>query len=176
MTYASITEPPSIYPFSIESGVRLGERLGLQCLVTKGDTPISIHWLKDEDEVLRLQLPSVMVRDLGEFSSTLLIEQLSTEHSGRYTCQASNHAATASHSVVVAVNGTSPTACSHYFGTWHPSTSYPAAQHLVHSHPTANWDTGASDTVLTLLSTWVADMKLHEISLLLKFRFPEVKK
>ncbi|PNF21232.1 hypothetical protein B7P43_G04189 [Cryptotermes secundus] len=100
----SVMEPPSIYPFSIESGVRLGERLGLQCLVTKGDTPLSIHWLKDEDEVLSLELPALTVRKLGEFSSTLMIEQLSTEHGGRYTCQASNRAATASHSVVLAVN------------------------------------------------------------------------
>ena len=110
MTYASIAEPPSIYPFSIESGVRLGERLGLQCLVTKGDTPLSIHWLKDQDEVLSLELPALTVRKLGEFSSTLLIEQLSMEHGGRYTCEVSNRAATASHSVVLAVNGTAPTA------------------------------------------------------------------
>ncbi|XP_021928600.1 Down syndrome cell adhesion molecule-like protein Dscam2 isoform X2 [Zootermopsis nevadensis] len=100
----SVMEPPSIYPFSIESGVRLGERLGLQCLVTKGDIPLSIHWLKDEDEVLSLELPALTVRNLGEFSSTLLIEQLSVEHGGRYTCQASNHAATTSHSVMLAVN------------------------------------------------------------------------
>ncbi|PSN46443.1 hypothetical protein C0J52_15120, partial [Blattella germanica] len=96
--------PPSIYPFSIESGVQLGERLGLQCLVTKGDPPLTIQWLKDEDKVQRLELPALTVRSLGEFSSTLLIEQLSTEHGGRYTCQASNRAATASHSVVLAVN------------------------------------------------------------------------
>ncbi|KAJ9583676.1 hypothetical protein L9F63_021980, partial [Diploptera punctata] len=100
----TVMEPPSIYPFSIESGVRLGERLGLQCIVTKGDSPLTIQWLKDEDSVERLELPSVTVRSLGEFSSTLLIEQLSTEHGGRYTCQASNRAATASHSVVLAVN------------------------------------------------------------------------
>jgi hypothetical protein len=110
MTYASIPEPPSIYPFSIESGVRLGERLGLQCLVTKGDTPLKIVWFKDEDEVLNLELPALMVRKLGEFSSTLLIEQLSMEHGGRYTCKASNRASEATHSVVLAVNGTAPTA------------------------------------------------------------------
>lgn len=135
MTYASITEPPSIYPFSIESGVRLGERLGLQCLVTKGDTPLSIHWLKDEDEVLSLELPALTVRNLGEFSSTLMIEQLSTEHGGRYTCQASNRAATASHSVMLAVNGTAPTAFPNFSNFWDlaPSTSHPAAQHLAYS-------------------------------------------
>jgi hypothetical protein len=96
----------------------LGERVGLQCLVTKGDTPLSIHWLKDEDEVLSLELPALTVRTLGEFSSTLMIEQLSTEHGGRYTCQASNRAATASHSVVLAVNGTAPTAFPHFSYFW----------------------------------------------------------
>ncbi|XP_068082078.1 cell adhesion molecule Dscam1 [Anabrus simplex] len=100
----NVMEPPSIYPFSIESSVHLGERVGLQCLVAKGDEPLTITWLKDETEVTSLQLPSLTVRNLGAFSSALLIDRLATEHGGVYTCQASNAAATASHSVTLAVN------------------------------------------------------------------------
>ncbi|GLH11407.1 Lachesin [Gryllus bimaculatus] len=102
----SVMEPPTIYPFSIESSVHLGERVGLQCLVTRGDAPITITWLKDDAQVDALDLPSVTVKNLGEFSSTLLIEQLSTQHNGRYTCRARNAAASAEHSVQLAVNGT----------------------------------------------------------------------
>lgn len=99
------TEPPAIYPFTVENGVQLGERVGLQCLVTKGDGPLTIQWLKDDVPVLDLQLPSLTVTGVGEFSSTLLIEQLATIHGGHYTCQAQNPVATSTHSVHLNING-----------------------------------------------------------------------
>lgn len=102
------TEPPSIYPFSVENGVQLGERVGLQCLVTKGDAPITIHWLKDDAPVSSLKLPSLTVTSVGEFSSTLLIEKLATIHGGQYICQAQNPVATSTHSVQLNINGIKP--------------------------------------------------------------------
>ncbi|XP_071438868.1 cell adhesion molecule Dscam2-like isoform X2 [Hetaerina americana] len=98
----TVTEPPSIYPFSIQNSLHLGERIGLQCIVTKGDPPLSITWLKDDHPIN--ELPNLTVKSLGEYSSTLMIEQLSTTHSGRYTCTARNAAASAAHTVRLAVN------------------------------------------------------------------------
>lgn len=102
-----LSGPPTIYPFSIERGVQIGERVGLQCLVTKGDAPLTFRWLKDETPVSDLRLPSLTVTSVGEFSSTLLVESVNVEHGGTYTCEVRNAAATTTHSVHLAVNGTS---------------------------------------------------------------------
>ncbi|KAF4527934.1 hypothetical protein B566_EDAN012827, partial [Ephemera danica] len=98
----TVTEPPSIYPFSIQNSLHLGERIGLQCVVTKGDPPLTIEWLKDGETVA--PLPDLSIKSLGDYSSTLMIERLATAHSGSYTCTARNSAATASHSVQLAIN------------------------------------------------------------------------
>jgi hypothetical protein len=103
------SEPPSIYPFSIQNSLHLGERIGIQCVVTKGDSPLTIEWLKDGESIS--SLPDLSIKSLGEYSSTLMIEHLATSHSGSYTCTARNSAATASHSVQLAVNGNPNTFC-----------------------------------------------------------------
>lgn len=101
-----LSGPPGIYPFSIDRGVQIGERIGVQCLVTKGDAPMTIRWLKGDTPVSELHLSSLTVTSVGEFSSTLLIERVTVEHGGSYTCEARNAAATTNHTVQLTVNGT----------------------------------------------------------------------
>lgn len=101
-----LSEPPSIFPFYIERGVELGKRIGIQCLVTKGDAPIKIIWFKDDISLSSLHLPTLTITSVGEFSSSLLIESVAVEHGGRYRCEAHNAAAVATHDIQLSVNGT----------------------------------------------------------------------
>jgi hypothetical protein len=85
----------------------VGERLGLQCLVTRGQAPIQLQWLRYDTPVLKLNLPSLSVSSPAEYSSTLLFESLSPLHRGNYTCEATNSAATVTVTVQLYVNGNS---------------------------------------------------------------------
>uniref|UniRef100_T1IT69 Down syndrome cell adhesion molecule-like protein Dscam2 n=1 Tax=Strigamia maritima TaxID=126957 RepID=T1IT69_STRMM len=94
---------PKIMPFHFQEDLlREGMRARLQCVVSEGDTPLKIQWLKDN-----INLPSnlaITVRNLDEFSSILTISNINPKHNGNYTCQASNSAATSTHTAKLNVN------------------------------------------------------------------------
>lgn len=105
-----VTVPPKISPFAFQMDLHLGNRAGVQCLVTNGDLPLTIEWRKDWRPVDS----DVSVQQLGEFTSSLSIESLRPHHAGNYTCLATNSAAQASHSSRLLVNGNLPlTSSSH---------------------------------------------------------------
>ncbi|XP_026677051.1 Down syndrome cell adhesion molecule-like protein Dscam2 [Diaphorina citri] len=45
--HISVTVPPKIAPFEFQPDLHSGDRAGVQCLVTKGDPPLTISWLKN---------------------------------------------------------------------------------------------------------------------------------
>ncbi|KAG8228359.1 hypothetical protein J437_LFUL006810 [Ladona fulva] len=96
--------PPKLNPFSTRSDLHLGERVGLQCTVSRGDPPLLIEWLKDGLPLPR-SAPGLLVRAIDEFTSIVSIAALSPAHSGNYTCVARNGVAQASHSAALSVNG-----------------------------------------------------------------------
>jgi hypothetical protein len=100
----SVAVPPKITPFSFRSDLHLDERVGVQCVVSKGDAPLNIHWLKDGQELT--QGDGLVLRTLDEFTSVLSIGALAPEHGGNYTCVARNAAARAAYSAPLSVNGT----------------------------------------------------------------------
>jgi len=104
MKYCSFAVPPKITPFSFRLDLHLGERVGVQCVVSKGDAPLNIRWLKDGHELT--QGDGLMLRTLDEFTSVLSIGALAPEHGGNYTCVARNAAAQAAYSAPLSVNGT----------------------------------------------------------------------
>lgn len=99
-----VTVPPKISPFAFQMDLHLGNRAGVQCLVTNGDLPLTIEWRKDWGPLDS----DVNVQQLGEFTSSLSIESLRPHHAGNYTCLATNSAAQASHSSRLLVNGNQP--------------------------------------------------------------------
>lgn len=103
-----VTVPPKISPFAFQMDLHLGNRAGVQCLVTNGDLPLTIEWRKDGGPVDM----DVSVQHLGEFTSSLSIDSLRPHHAGNYTCLATNSAAQASHSSRLLVNGNQPLASS----------------------------------------------------------------
>ncbi|PSN53675.1 Down syndrome cell adhesion molecule-like protein Dscam2 [Blattella germanica] len=98
----NVMVPPKITPFSFRSDLHLGERVGVQCVVSKGDAPLNVHWLKDGHELT--QGDGLVLRTLDEFTSVLSIGALAPEHGGNYTCVARNAAALAVYSAPLSVN------------------------------------------------------------------------
>jgi Down syndrome cell adhesion molecule len=72
-------------------------------MVSKGDPPLDILWLKDGRSLS--QSDELLIRHLDEFTSSLAIGALSPRHSGNYTCVARNLVASAAHSATLSVNG-----------------------------------------------------------------------
>jgi len=99
----AVAVPPKITPFSFRSDLHLGERVGVQCVVGKGDPPLEIRWLKDERPLTASD--GVLVRALDQFTSVLSIGALARDLGGNYTCVARNPAAAAAHSALLHVNG-----------------------------------------------------------------------
>uniref|UniRef100_T1III8 Down syndrome cell adhesion molecule-like protein Dscam2 n=1 Tax=Strigamia maritima TaxID=126957 RepID=T1III8_STRMM len=94
---------PKLSPFSFQDElVQEGSRGRLQCVVLEGDTPLKIEWQKD-DKSLPSEL-GILVRDIDEFSSILIVSTITPRHNGKYTCRATNAAGTAIFSTYLAVN------------------------------------------------------------------------
>ena len=99
-----VLEPPKIVPFSFGSTVvDSGEFAQLTCVVSKGDTPITITWSLKGQELN--SGPSITTTMLGRRSSMLVISSVDYSHVGEYTCRASNPAGSVTHSADLVVNG-----------------------------------------------------------------------
>ncbi|KAL1110190.1 hypothetical protein AAG570_008267 [Ranatra chinensis] len=96
----SVIVPPKIAPFVLQSDLHVGDRVGVQCFVTKGDLPLHLGWEKDSNT-----LPSdVVIRQYGQYTSSLSINSLTQEHAGNYTCVATNDASTTKYTAELLVN------------------------------------------------------------------------
>lgn len=84
--------PPIIEPFSFQEGLAESMRTRTVCGVSGGDQPLTIRWLKD-GQPLSSERFKANVTSLDSYSSLLSIASLTAEHSGLYTCVASNPAA-----------------------------------------------------------------------------------
>lgn len=96
-----ISVPPKLSS-SPDRTLNIGERASLTCSVIKGDLPMSMAWFKDGRTV---DARSVTITQLDQFNTILLIERLSQEHNGNYSCVAKNAAAEVSHTTQLFVNG-----------------------------------------------------------------------
>lgn len=99
-------QPPSITPFWFNSEVQENHRLSVLCVITSGDLPVSISWLKD-GQLLSPQLAQArkIVIKSDDDQSTLKFQSVKLEHAGNYTCMARNRAGTQSHTAPLVVHG-----------------------------------------------------------------------
>ncbi|XP_068083857.1 cell adhesion molecule Dscam2 [Anabrus simplex] len=98
----TVIVPPKLSPFTSDRTQHVGERASLTCSVTKGDLPLTISWLKDGRPLESAQ--RVSITQVDQFNSILLIESLSPDHNGNYSCVARNLAAEVSHTQQLMVN------------------------------------------------------------------------
>lgn len=91
-------------PFQLDEAVFAGESIQLNCFVAKGDSPIEIKWVFNDDTNLsNLKIVTAKVNDK---TSLLTIYSVTGRHSGNYTCIASNAAGVSQHTAYLHVNGT----------------------------------------------------------------------
>ncbi|GFG32700.1 hypothetical protein Cfor_00545 [Coptotermes formosanus] len=98
----AVIVPPKLSPFTSDVIQHVGERASLTCSVTKGDLPLTIMWLKDGRPLDPSQ--RVSITQVDQFNSILLIESLSPDHNGNYSCVARNLAAEVSRTQQLVVN------------------------------------------------------------------------
>ncbi|XP_077564303.1 cell adhesion molecule Dscam1-like [Haemaphysalis longicornis] len=100
--HVAVKVPPLIERFAFDEHLHEGMRTRVYCNIARGDPPVSIAWLRDGRPLK--SGPDIEVRVLDAFSVALAIESLSPRHDGRYTCLASNAAATVNYTAPLRVH------------------------------------------------------------------------
>lgn len=82
-------------------------RAAISCQILEGDLPIAFRWEKNGQPVTSSPYaPSgIITRRMDEYSASLVIEHITSLHSGNYTCIASNVAGSERFTVPLTVNG-----------------------------------------------------------------------
>ena len=97
--------PPKIATFGVENPLDAGDMTQLTCLVAQGDTPIQISWVFHGQDSSKASQNGISVIKNGPRSSSLIIESLTSEHTGNYTCSAKNAAGSANQTAEIIVTG-----------------------------------------------------------------------
>ncbi|XP_059046521.1 cell adhesion molecule Dscam2 isoform X38 [Achroia grisella] len=95
---------PHIIPFEVEESIFAGESVHLTCHVSKGDRPLQISWRFQGKEIPYHNSMGITTTKLGEKASVLSIPTAMGQHSGNYTCTASNRAGRVHHSALVNIH------------------------------------------------------------------------
>lgn len=98
------TVPPRLAPIIFTGGTRAGQRAQAICSLDEGDQPITMQWLKDGIQLLESD-NNLHISKVNDFTSMLVINRTVEEHSGNYTCSASNSARTATTSTRLSISG-----------------------------------------------------------------------
>ncbi|XP_066154117.1 cell adhesion molecule Dscam1 isoform X2 [Euwallacea fornicatus] len=97
--------PPKILPINpMTDLLREGMRAAITCQIMEGDLPITFGWERDGKPIINNAALGTAIRRIDEFSSSLIIDQVSSQHSGNYTCVASNVAGREKYIVPLTVN------------------------------------------------------------------------
>uniref|UniRef100_A0A1B0A6X4 Ig-like domain-containing protein n=1 Tax=Glossina pallidipes TaxID=7398 RepID=A0A1B0A6X4_GLOPL len=100
----TVIVPPKLSPFqSSQLQLNMGDRASLTCSVVKGDLPLTINWRKDDRPIDTTQHMSV--KQVDQYNSILVIENLGSDHTGNYSCVVRNSAAEVENSQSLLVNG-----------------------------------------------------------------------
>ena len=81
-----------------------GSRFFLNCVTILGDSPLTFHWMKNGHKILDDDNDHIHIRK-DNLMSTLLIENLSSNDSGNYTCSVNNRGGFDSQSSYLNVQG-----------------------------------------------------------------------
>lgn len=85
--------------------LNVGDRASLTCSVVKGDVPLTITWRKDGRSIEISSQHHMSVKNVDQYNSILVIENLVADHTGNYSCCVRNLAAEVESSQSLLVNG-----------------------------------------------------------------------
>lgn len=78
----------------------------VQCFVSEGDSPLQITWAFHGEDMTSRAQTGVSTMKLGQRGNLLMIDSVTPEHMGNYTCTARNNAGVANYTAELVVNGT----------------------------------------------------------------------
>ncbi|XP_035232053.1 Down syndrome cell adhesion molecule-like protein Dscam2 [Stegodyphus dumicola] len=84
---SSSGDAPVVASFAFPSALREGERGSATCTIRSGDRPLEFQWLKNGEELK--ETSNVEIQSIKD-TSILLIESVTSESSGNYTCIVKN--------------------------------------------------------------------------------------
>lgn len=94
-------ELPQIDQFNFnQNGVNGGQPVRIMCIVSAGDLPITMYWLKNGEPLIRS-----IHHKIDEYTSMLSFRQAEIADAGNYTCVAKNAAGENRKSSVLKVKG-----------------------------------------------------------------------
>lgn len=99
--YLSI-DLPEVQKFSFQEDIIVGKRVSATCLVSAQTDLVSFRWLKNNQEVALSK--SVKIKHDQEFS-VLIIDPVSLQDEGNYTCIASNSEGSGKYTAHLSVKG-----------------------------------------------------------------------
>lgn len=80
-----------------------GDAAQVTCLISSGDQPLDISWSFEGRSITAV--PGVSTTQVGRKASMLLIDSVSADHRGNYTCTVRNRAGMANFTTALHING-----------------------------------------------------------------------
>jgi len=92
--------PPQISEFQFEDPVLEGSYVTLQCNAPIGDIPMQLHWSHSSNQTIGSD-SGLRTMKLGPRTSTLIIDSITSQHLGAYTCTAKSFAGSANYTAML---------------------------------------------------------------------------
>lgn len=100
---------PRIIPFNFPENIQTNTAVQVTCLASEGDPPLDLFWsFRGKSASSRKGISTIRISPKG---SILLIDPVSDDHSGNYTCTIRNQAGVGSYTTALSVNGTKVCFC-----------------------------------------------------------------
>ena len=94
---------PKIVPFHFDNPMSTGETAQITCSISAGDQPLDISWSFRGEKLSHIAGVSIIPG--GRKASMLIIDPVSAEHRGNYTCTVKNPAGVANFTSDLYING-----------------------------------------------------------------------
>lgn len=100
--FFNLTGVPEIQKFSFQDNVLEGKVVSVMCLAVSEDKPIHFQW--DKHGKILENTKNITIENSEKFSA-LIINNVSVENDGNYTCTAKNRYGSTKHSAYLNVKG-----------------------------------------------------------------------